>query len=127
MTYTPAVKQLTKMEQAHEEPCYWTPAWVDGLAPAATTATAYSLTTLRTNAGLAAGQPVFIKLKVSNDTNINFNNTAAAITTETDGAGATFMNANDVPRLFYCDANITSISFYCPNASTKIAIEVYKT
>ncbi len=124
MSYTPAVKQLTKLEQAHE-PCYWTPGWVDGMALSAATAASYSLTTLRTNAALNAGQPVFVKVTVDSETEINFNNTAAAVTTETDGAGSVLLMPNQPPRIFYCDSLITALSFFS-TAGGKVSLEIYK-
>ena len=126
MTYTPAVKQLTTMEQAGERPCFWTPGWVDGLAISANTAAAYNVTTMRSNAGLAAGAPFYLLATVDSETTINFNNTAAAITTKTDGSGGVMLHPSQEARMFYVDQNITSISFFSVAGGT-VSLEVYKT
>ena len=104
MSFTPAVLPFTAQQQGNQNFPY--PAsWID-IVQSSSTATAYNLTTMRSNAGLVAGQPVFVIFSADGPFWVNFNNTAVIpVANKTDGSGSEFS-----PNQRYLDKTITTIS-----------------
>lgn len=121
MTIAPIVKEMNVLQQGghlFDYPSLWN----DEKHLSANTASAYSVTTMRTNAGLKAGQPVFLVFAADGPFWANFSGNAAAIPSAdiTDGSGSEFS-----PAQRYVDATITSISFIAV-AGTNVSIQVFR-
>ena len=122
------VRQLTKMEQAGDEPCYWTPGWIDNVALSSATPTSYNITAMRSAAGLPAASPFFLRIKSDGEVNINPVGAGAAISTVATGLGQLILVSNDPPRTMYIDGSITALGLYAPGTgTTNLALEVFKT
>lgn len=116
---TPAVSKLNTMQQG-DQAFPWVARWIDNLVLAANTAKTYSLTTLRSNAGLPAGQPLFLIFAADGSFWTDYNGTAAIPSGDvTDGSGSEFG-----PNQRYFDKSVTSISLISA-AGCNLSIQVF--
>lgn len=99
------------------------PNWVDAVALSSSAST-YDVTGLRTAAGLAAGQGVYLRITANEGFWYNPVTTAVVPTGKTDGTAAIYVNASQ-SALIYCGPSVTSISFIAAGSGAA-SIEVFR-
>jgi hypothetical protein len=128
MTWSPAVKQLAIKSQGRPAAFADGPEWTDVVYLPANSAETYNLTTLRTNANLQAGDPVFIIFAADGPFWIHYHGEVdpaaipgASSQGSSDGAAPDFN-----PSQGYFNGNSTQFSLIAP-ATTRVVLKVYKT